>query len=63
MFFKAALTTLKRAQPVATPAPARSLPRTATDAELIAGVILLTVSLTLLVFNRRRLKGRGLTPS
>ena len=48
---------LKRAQPVATPAPSTvTLPRTATDAELkmIAGVILLTLSLTLLVFNRRQ---------
>ena len=43
---------LKRAQPVVTPAPNTvTLPKTATDAELkmIAGVILLTVSLILLV--------------
>jgi Ca-activated chloride channel family protein len=48
---------LKRAQPVVTPVPDTvKLPKTATDAELkmIAGVILLTVSLILLGFNRRR---------
>ena len=48
---------LKRVQPVVTPAPSTvTLPKTATDAELkmIAGVILLTLSLILLVFNRHR---------
>ena len=48
---------LKRAQPVVTQAPGTvTLPRTATDAELkmIAGVIVLTVSLILFVFNRHR---------
>ena len=48
---------LKRVQPVVTQAPSTvTLPRTATDAELkmIAGVILLTLSLILLVFNRHR---------
>ena len=48
---------LKRGQPVATPAPSTvPLPKTATDAELkmIAGVILLTVSLILFVFTRRQ---------
>ncbi len=49
---------LKRAQPIVTPAPnSVPLPKTATDAELrmIAGVILLTVSLILLVFTRRQM--------
>ncbi|KJC57420.1 membrane protein [Bradyrhizobium sp. LTSPM299] len=49
------LAALKR--PVVTTAPATvQLPKTATDAELkmIAGVILLTVSLLLMVFNRRQ---------
>ncbi|WOH51258.1 hypothetical protein [Bradyrhizobium sp. sBnM-33] len=49
---------LKQAWPVATQAPSTvTLPRTAADAELkmIAGVILLTVSLILLVFNRRQM--------
>ena len=48
---------LKRAQPVVTQMPDTvKLPKTATDAELkmIAGVILLTVSLILFGFNRRR---------
>jgi Ca-activated chloride channel family protein len=48
----------KRALPVAAPAPATiTLPKTATDAELkmIAGSILLTLSLILFVFNRRRM--------
>jgi Ca-activated chloride channel family protein len=48
---------LKRAHPVATQMPDTvKLPKTATDAELrmIAGVILLTVGLVLLGFNRRR---------
>ncbi|MEH2623910.1 Ca-activated chloride channel family protein [Bradyrhizobium sp. AZCC 1719] len=52
---------LKRAQPVATQAPSTvALPRTATDAELkmIAGVILLTFSLIVLVFNRRQMSLR-----
>jgi len=49
----------KRALPVLAPAPAPTavtLPKTATDAELkmIAGSILLALSLILLVFNRRR---------
>jgi Ca-activated chloride channel family protein len=49
----------KRALPVLAPAPAPAtvtLPKTATDAELrmIAGSILLVLSLILLVFNRRR---------
>ena len=47
----------KRAPPVVTPAPATiTLPKTATDAELkmMAGSILLALSLMLLVFNRRR---------
>jgi Ca-activated chloride channel family protein len=55
---------LKRAQPVATPAPnSVPLPKTATDAELkmIAGVILLTVSLILLVFNRRQFNRRQMS--
>ncbi|HMM89562.1 marine proteobacterial sortase target protein [Bradyrhizobium sp.] len=49
---------LKRAQPIVPPAPnSVPLPKTATDAELkmIAGVILLTVSLILLVFTRRQM--------
>jgi Ca-activated chloride channel family protein len=49
---------LKRAQPIVTQAPNTvTLPKTATDAELkmIAGVILLTVSLILLVFTRRQM--------
>jgi Ca-activated chloride channel family protein len=48
---------LKRAQPIVNQAPATvTLPKTATDAELkmLAGVILLTVSLLLLVFTRRQ---------
>jgi Ca-activated chloride channel family protein len=48
---------LKRAQPVVPQMPDTvKLPKTATDAELkmIAGVILLTVSLILIGFNRRR---------
>jgi Ca-activated chloride channel family protein len=52
---------LKRAQPVVTQAPSTvTLPRTATDAELkmIAGVILLTLSLILFVFNRRQMSLR-----
>ncbi|MEH2504673.1 Ca-activated chloride channel family protein [Bradyrhizobium sp. AZCC 1578] len=52
---------LKRVQPVATAAPSTvTLPRTATDAELkmIAGVILLTFSLIVLVFNRRQMSLR-----
>ena len=52
---------LKRVQPVATQAPSTvTLPRTATDAELkmIAGVILLTLSLILFVFNRRQMSPR-----
>ena len=47
----------KRALPVLTPTPTTvTLPKTATDAELkmIAGSILLALSLILLVFNRRR---------
>ncbi|KRR20578.1 hypothetical protein CQ14_11210 [Bradyrhizobium lablabi] len=49
---------LKRVQPVVTQAPNTvTLPKTATNAELkmIAGVILLTFSLILLVFNRRQM--------
>ncbi|NOJ44180.1 marine proteobacterial sortase target protein [Bradyrhizobium australiense] len=52
---------LKRAQPVVTQAPSTvTLPRTATDAELkmISGVILLTLSLILFVFNRRQMSLR-----
>src|SRR4030081_3878100 len=52
---------LKRVQPIVPQAPNTvTLPRTATDAELkmIAGVILLTFSLILLVFNRRPLNRR-----
>ena len=52
---------LKRVQPIVTQAPSTvTLPRTATDAELkmIAGVILLTVSLILLVFKRRQMSPR-----
>jgi Ca-activated chloride channel homolog len=48
---------LKRQLPVIAPAPATvMLPKTATDAELkmIAGLVLLAVSLGLLVFNRRQ---------
>ena len=49
---------MKRAQPIVTQTPGSvTLPKTATDAELkmIVGVILLTFSLILLVFNRRQL--------
>ena len=49
---------MKRAQPAVTQMPDTvKLPKTATDAELkmIAGVILLTVSLILLVFTRRQM--------
>ena len=52
---------LKRIQPVATQTPGTvALPKTATDAELkmIFGVILLTFSLILLVFNRRQMSLR-----
>ena len=52
---------LKRVQPVITQAPNTvTLPRTATDAELkmIAGVILLTLSLILFMFNRRQMSLR-----
>ncbi|ANW04887.1 marine proteobacterial sortase target protein [Bradyrhizobium icense] len=52
---------LKRAHPVVTQVPSTvTLPRTATDAELkmIAGVILLTFSLIVLVFNRRQMSLR-----
>ena len=52
---------LKRVQPVATQAPSTvTLPRTATDAELkmMAGVILLTVSLILFGFTRRQMSPR-----
>ncbi|MBR0794278.1 marine proteobacterial sortase target protein [Bradyrhizobium jicamae] len=52
---------LKRPGPVIAPTPAPvQLPKTATDAELkmIAGVILLTVSLLFLVFNRRQMSPR-----
>jgi Ca-activated chloride channel family protein len=52
---------LKRVQPVVTQAPNTvTLPRTATDAELkmIAGVILLTVSLILFGFTRRQMSPR-----
>jgi Ca-activated chloride channel family protein len=52
---------VKRVQPVVTPAPGTvTLPRTATDADLkmIVGVILLTFSLILLVFNRRQFNRR-----
>lgn len=48
---------LKRVQPAVTRTPSTvTLPKTATDAELkmIAGVILLTVSLILFGFNRRQ---------
>ena len=48
---------LKRVQPAVTQMPDTvKLPKTATDAELkmIAGAILLALSLVLLVFNRRR---------
>ncbi|WP_430641834.1 marine proteobacterial sortase target protein [Bradyrhizobium macuxiense] len=53
---KMQLAALKRPMPVVTAAPTIQLPKTATDAELkmIAGVILLTVSLLMLVFNRRQ---------
>jgi Ca-activated chloride channel family protein len=54
---KVQLAALKRPGPVVPATPATiQLPKTATDAELkiIAGVILLTVSLLLLVFNRRQ---------
>lgn len=54
---KLQMAALKRVVPVATPSPGTvQLPKTATNAELkmIAGVILLTVSLLLLVFNRRQ---------
>src|SRR5207244_12268094 len=52
---------LKRVQPIVTQAPNTvTLPRTATDAELkmIAGVILLTLSLILFVFTRRQMSLR-----
>jgi Ca-activated chloride channel family protein len=52
---------VKRAQPLVTQTPNTvTLPKTATDAELkmITGVILLTVSLILLVFNRRQFNRR-----
>ena len=52
---------LKRVQPIVTQAPNTvTLPKTATDAELkmIAGVILLTFSLILLVFTRRQMSLR-----
>jgi Ca-activated chloride channel family protein len=52
---------MKRQLPVVAPMPATVvLPRTATDAELkmIAGLILLALSLILLVFNRRQLFAR-----
>jgi Ca-activated chloride channel family protein len=55
---------LKRVQPVTTPAPnSVPLPKTATDAELkmLAGVILLTVSLILFVFNRRQFNRRQMS--
>ena len=55
------LAALKRVQPVVTQAPSTvTLPKTATDAELkmIAGVILLTLSLILFVFNRRQMSPR-----
>ena len=51
----------KRALPVVTPAPKTiTLPKTATDAELkmIAGSILLALSLILFVFNRRQMFAR-----
>ena len=56
---------LKRAQPVATQTPDTvKLPKTATDAELkmIAGFILLALSLIWLAFNRRRMVA-ALTPT
>ncbi len=49
---------LRRAQPIVTQAPGTvTLPKTATNAEMkmMAGVILLTVSLLLLVFTRRQM--------
>ncbi|WP_225670788.1 LPXTG cell wall anchor domain-containing protein [Bradyrhizobium hereditatis] len=55
---------LKPVQPVATQAATTvALPKTATDAELkmIAGVILLTVSLILFVFNRRQFNRRQMS--
>jgi Ca-activated chloride channel family protein len=55
------LAALKRQLPVIAPAPATvMLPKTATDAELkmIAGLILLALSLGLLVFNRRQMLAR-----
>jgi Ca-activated chloride channel homolog len=55
------LAAMKRQLPVIAPAPATlMLPKTATDAELkmIAGTILLMLSLILLVFNRRQLFAR-----
>ena len=58
---KVQLAAMKRAQPIVTQAPNTvTLPRTATDAEpkMIAGVILLTFSLILLVFNRRQFNRR-----
>jgi Ca-activated chloride channel homolog len=54
---RAQLALLKRPRPAVLPAPNTvSLPKTATDAELkmIAGSILLALSLVLLVFNRRQ---------
>jgi Ca-activated chloride channel family protein len=53
---KVQVAALKRTLPAVTTAPATvTLPKTATDAELkmIAGSILLALSLILLVFNRR----------
>jgi Ca-activated chloride channel family protein len=55
---KVQLATAKRAVPVVTPAPnSITLPKTATDAELklMAGVILLILSLMLFLSNRRRI--------
>ena len=55
------LAAMKRQLPMVTPQPAAvMLPRTATDAELkmIAGIILLALSLFLAVFNRRQLFAR-----
>jgi len=54
---KVQVAALKRPVPVVTAAPTVQLPKTATDAELkmIAGVILLMVSLFMLVFNRRQM--------
>lgn len=55
------LASLRRPQPIVTQAPAAiSLPKTATDAELkmIFGVILLTLSMLVFVFNRRQMSPR-----